>query len=59
MPKITIVCKHCESDNVMRDAYAMWSVEEQRWTLAATYDVTWCVDCDGESTLIEKEIPNA
>ena len=55
---ITIVCKQCGSDNVMRDAYAMWSVEEQKWTLAATYDVTDCVDCEVEAPLIEKELTN-
>lgn len=55
---ITIVCKQCGSDNVMRDAYAMWSVEEQKWTLAATYDVTHCVDCEVEAPLIEKELTN-
>jgi len=57
--KVTIICKQCGSDNVMLDAYAMWSVEEQKWTLAATYDVSHCVDCEGETRLIEKEISNA
>ena len=59
MSKITIVCSHCESDAVVIDAYAMWSVEEQDWTLASTYDAAWCTVCDGETTLIEKELSDA
>jgi hypothetical protein len=61
--RIMIVCKHCDSDAVVIDAYAMWSVEEQNWTLASTYDAAWCTPvcrvCDGETTLIEKELTNA
>ena len=55
---ITMLCEHCESDAVVLDAYAMWSVEAQDWTLASTYDLAWCTVCDVETTLIEKELTN-
>lgn len=55
---ITIVCKRCGSDYVMRDAYAVWSVEDQEWVIEAVYDHAYCNNCDSESTLIEKELTN-
>ena len=31
-------------------------VDTQSWELASTYDATWCVDCDGDTNIIEQEI---
>ena len=58
MPKITIVCSHCGSDDVMRDAYAVWSVEDQEWVTHSTYDNAYCYNCSGDTSLIEKELTN-
>jgi hypothetical protein len=38
------------------DAYAEWDVDTQSWELASIYNATWCVDCDGETNIIEQEI---
>ena len=49
-----MVCEQCGSEDVGIDAYAEWSVEEQEWVLASTYDAAHCTMCDGETTLVEK-----
>ena len=52
-PPITIICKQCGSDNVMRDAWAMWGINSQQWVLGLTFDAAFCEDCDGDTTLVE------
>lgn len=52
-----MVCSHCQSPNVRRDAYAAWNTEAQTWELATVYDAAYCTDCDGETSLEEIEIP--
>jgi len=52
--KITIVCRECGSDNVMRDAWAVWSVDAQEWELGTVFDQGFCDDCGGEASLDEK-----
>ena len=52
---INIVCGACGSADVMRDAWAEWSEENQSWELGAVFDAGFCGDCDGEATL--KEVP--
>ena len=49
MDKLKIqVCSKCGSENVMADAWARWSVEDQCWELSGTYDHAFCEDCEGE-----------
>ena len=55
-PKIKIICSHCGSDDVRRDAYAAWDVGSQEWELAAVFDQGYCEDCGGEATLDEVEL---
>ena len=43
------VCSRCGSDALVRDACATWSVPDQRWELAGTYDSTTCQDCEAEA----------
>lgn len=52
-PKVQMVCSHCGSDDVMRDAWAEWDVEKQDWVLSSVYDHTYCEGCEGETTLSE------
>lgn len=47
------VCKHCGSDNVVKDAWARWDELNQRWVLDDFFDTDFCKDCDGETTIIE------
>lgn len=55
MRKVTYVCERCGSDNVVRDANAVWSVEDQRWELGGCMDAAYCEACDRETRLNEKE----
>ena len=41
----------CGSDNVRADAYAVWSVPEQKWELLQIFDATICDDCGNEGKL--------
>lgn len=58
--KVQVVCAHCGSDDVVADAHAVWSVENQDWEVAAVYDKGhYCNTCDGEARLNEKAIQDA
>jgi hypothetical protein len=54
--KVKMVCRKCGSDRVLRDAYAAWSVEDQRWELTNVFDHAVCEskECDGNETRIEE-----
>jgi hypothetical protein len=54
--KIRIVCRDCRSEDVVRDAWAEWDVEDQRWVLRDTYDHAYCNTCGDETKLEEVEI---
>ncbi len=51
-----MVCAHCGSENVLRDAYAQWDVPQQAWVLHNTFDNSLCEYCDGECNINEVEI---
>lgn len=48
-PRLRPVCGRCGSDALVRDACAVWSIPEQRWELAGTYDSTTCQHCEAEA----------
>jgi hypothetical protein len=48
-----IICAECSSDDVRRDADAMWNDEAQGWELCAVYDQGHCEACEGEASLVE------
>ena len=54
--RIAVVCKHCASDRVTRDAWAAWDVASQGWTLGAAYDYAYCHRCETETRLIDVEL---
>ena len=58
-PMITWVCKKCRSDDVVRDAFAKWSVAEQKWLLDDTYDMDYCRYCGGETELVQEPAPES
>lgn len=37
-PRYNQVCRYCRSEDVLCDAYAVWSVENQEWELHSVYD---------------------
>ena len=51
-----MVCAKCGSEDVRRDADAVWNVELQQWELCAVYDNATCEDCGGETRLVEVDI---
>lgn len=54
-PKIRIVCSHCRSESVTRDANASWNPDTQDWELEGVMDAAYCNDCGGECSL--EEVP--
>jgi hypothetical protein len=48
MPKIKMICPHCGSEDVTRDALARWSVEEQKWVVSSELDTMQCEACNRE-----------
>ena len=56
---VSYVCGTCGSDDVSRDAWAEWSVAEQRWVLRTEFDDAYCHRCDGETSLIEVPLKTA
>ena len=57
--RVTFLCERCGSDLVTLDAWAEWNVEEQDWVLGATYDHTFCHECEAETPLVEAELTPA
>lgn len=53
---VTYICRTCGSDDVSRDALAVWSVPEQKWELRTEFDNANCERCGCESKLIEVEL---
>ena len=53
MTIITWKCDHCASEDVRRDAWAEWSIENQCWELGAVFDDEHCEACGGETTISE------
>ena len=46
--RIRLLCPSCQSADVLRDAYAKWSVDEQAWALAEVFDFMVCEACEME-----------
>ena len=57
--KVQMICAHCGSDDVMRDAWAEWDVEKQDWVLRSVFDQAYCENCDGDTTLSEVALDEA
>ena len=53
----TMQCRHCESEDVYRDAYASWDIATQEWVLANVYDDAYCNKCECDTKLDERDIP--
>jgi hypothetical protein len=58
--KIVPVCTYCGSTFVIKDAFAVWNVEEQEWELGDTLDDGSCSACgEDQKSFNEEEVPNA
>ena len=49
------VCKHCGSEDVVRDAWASWDSTLGEWVLSDIFDYEFCQECEGDTTIIDKE----
>ena len=56
MTKIKMVCSECGGEDVVKDAWASWSEENQEWELLTTFDNTYCNDCEESHELKEEPI---
>ena len=54
--KVKYQCPHCNSDEILRDAYASWNVDSQQWELENVFDYTICNQCEREVSPIEKPV---
>lgn len=50
------VCKKCGSTDVVLDAWACWNPDEEEWVLKDFFDNAFCLDCDCECVITEKEV---
>lgn len=50
------VCSNCGSDDVRRDAWAIWNPHSGNWEAAELCDNAYCNACDGETRLKEVDI---
>lgn len=55
--EVNMICRHCNSDLVLRDAYAQWDEEAQEWVLLSVFDYSVCRKCDAEGNNVIKEVP--
>jgi hypothetical protein len=54
-PKVQMVCEHCGSEEVTRDAWAQWNAETQDWELGAVFDYAYCHRCQRDAHI--EEVP--
>lgn len=61
------VCSVCRSDDVVKDAWAVWDNKAQSWELETTYDEAFCkhgeVSCeldwvDADTPIPDPTLPN-
>lgn len=55
VPRLTMVCRNCGSEDVTRDAVVRWSVEDQAWEVSGIFDNADCDHC-GETKLEERSV---
>jgi RNase P subunit RPR2 len=51
--RFRMICRHCGSKLVTRDAWAEWDEDQQAWVLRAVYDHAYCHKCDEETRIEE------
>lgn len=51
-------CKHCGSEDILWDAYVRWNKELQKDEINSVFDLCFCNNCDGETTVEEYILEN-
>jgi hypothetical protein len=55
--KVKMVCSHCDSEDVIADAYAEWDVESQVWEIVETFEKgAYCNQCEDETRIVERPV---
>lgn len=54
--RVKMVCPHCGSDNIAKDAAARWYVESQQWEVTNVFDSGNCDNC-GEEIKYHDAVP--
>lgn len=54
---VKIVCGHCGSENITRDALARWCVQSQAWEVSNPLDNADCEDCGASGGDVLKVAP--
>jgi len=49
----TRICNTCSSEDVVKDAWAVWNKDKQEWVLDCIFDNEFCKNCEGETTVID------
>lgn len=55
-PSIKMTCIYCGGPNVMRDAWAVWNIDTQKWELGNVFDHAECADCESETQINESPV---
>lgn len=50
-------CSQCGSDQIARDAWALFDTKTQEWELGAVFDHTFCLACETEARIEWSESP--
>ncbi len=50
-PRFMQRCAQCHSEEVVRDAWASWSIERQEWELGQTFDHAYCEACENDCAI--------
>lgn len=54
---VTKVCSGCGSEQIARDAVAVWSIPKQDWVLQGVHDSCWCDSCGGSEPVLVEDAP--
>ena len=49
-----MICENCGSEDVLADAWAVWSAAEQRWEIGEVFDYGHCNRCNGEARIVRR-----
>lgn len=55
MSKIIKKCNNCRSENIVKDAWVMWDVDQQAWVINDIFEDIYCFDCEHTSKEVLEE----
>lgn len=58
MKKIKYVCKYCNSEDIVWDAFVNWNFKLQKMEISQEFDWCFCNTCEGDTRPIKIEVKN-